>query len=104
MRARPLAIRGLALLIAAGLFLATGEAALRFLYRDEGRRTLGGPGGRSFEHLTVGREQLRGRRDTGPRRDGVPRLMVIGDSITYGQGVRDWRDTWPELLVARLEA
>ena len=87
-----------------GLFLATGEAALRVFYRDEGRRTLGGPGGRSFEHLTSGREQLRGRRDIGPRRDGVPRLMVIGDSITYGQGVRDWHDTWPEVLVSTLEA
>jgi hypothetical protein len=104
MGARSLAIRGLAVLIAAALFLSTGEAALRLLYRDAGRRTLGGPGGRSFEHLTIGREQLRGRRDTGPHRDGVPRLMVIGDSITYGQGVRDWHDTWPEVLVSTLEA
>ena len=103
MRARSLAIRGLALLIAAALFLSTGEAALRILFRDAGRRTLGGPGGRSFEHLTIGREELRGRRDTGPHRDGVPRLMVIGDSITYGQGVRDWHDTWPEVLAATLE-
>jgi hypothetical protein len=29
--------------------------------------------------------------------------MVVGDSITYGLGVRDWRDTWPEVLARRLE-
>jgi hypothetical protein len=95
-------VRGLALILAATLFLLTGEVTLRIVYRDSGRRTLGGPGNRSFEHLTIGRE-LRGRRDAGPRRPGVPRLMVLGDSITYGQGVRDWRDTWPELLATRLE-
>jgi hypothetical protein len=103
MRLRSLAVRGLALLIAAAIFLLTGEAALRVLYRDGGARTLGGPGSRPFDHLTTGRDQLRGRRDVGPRRDGLPRLMILGDSITYGQGVHDWRDTWPEVLVTSLE-
>ena len=103
MRLRSLAVRGLALLIAAAIFLLTGEAALRVFYRDGGERTLGGPGNRPFDHLTTGRDQLRGRRDVGPRRDGVPRLMILGDSITYGQGVHDWRNTWPELLVSTLE-
>lgn len=75
---------------------------MRVWYRDEGRRTLGGPGGRQFDHDTIDGE-LRGRRDVGPKTPGVPRLMVIGDSITYGLGVRDWRETWPERLVQRLE-
>src|SRR4029453_7117181 len=87
-----------ALLFSLLLFLATGEAALRFIYRDAGRHTLGGPGGRPFDHLAIGPEELRGRRDTGPKRVGVPRIMVLGDSITYGQGVHDWHDTWPERL------
>lgn len=101
---RDVVIRGAAILCSLGLFVLTGEAALRVVYRDAGRQTLGGPGNQSFEHLTIGREQLRGRRDVGPRRAGVPRLMVLGDSITYGQGVRDWRDTWPEVVAASLEA
>ncbi len=96
-------VRGLALLLAGALFLLTGEVTLRILYRDAGRRTLGGPGNRSFDHLTIGREALRGRRDVGPHRPGVPRLMVLGDSITYGQGVHDWHNTWPELLATTLE-
>ena len=96
-------VRGLALLLAGALFLLTGEVTLRILYRDGGRRTLGGPGNRSFERLTIGPEALRGRRDVGPHRPGVPRLMVLGDSITYGQGVHDWHDTWPELLATTLE-
>jgi hypothetical protein len=96
-------VRGLALLLAGALFVLTGEVTLRIFYRDGGRRTFGGPGNRSFEHLTIGREALRGRRDVGPHRPGVPRLMVLGDSITYGQGVHDWHNTWPELLATRLE-
>ena len=92
-------------LLSAALAFAAGfaEAALRVWYRDQGRRTLGGPGGRQFDHETIDGE-LRGRRDVGAKTTGVPRIMVVGDSITYGLGVRDWRDTWPELLVRALEA
>jgi hypothetical protein len=90
-------------LLSLTLFLGTGEVALRIVYRDGGRRTLGGPGGQSFDHLTA-RDNLRGRFDHGPRRAGVPRIMVVGDSITYGLGVHDWRDTWPEVLARTFEA
>lgn len=92
-------------LVVGSLVIATlaAEVALRVWYRDQGRQTLGGPGGRQFEHDTIDGE-LRGRRDVGARAPGVPRIMVIGDSITYGLGVRDWRNTWPELLVRKLEA
>jgi hypothetical protein len=94
-----------ALLVAFSLLFAAllGEAALRIWYRDAGRRTLNGPGGLQFEHDTIDGE-LRGRRDVGPKRPGLRRIMVIGDSITYGLGVRDWRQTWPELVAQRLEA
>jgi hypothetical protein len=77
------------------------EAALRIVYFDAGARTLGGPGGVPFEHETT--DGLRGRRDVGPKVPGVPRVMVIGDSVTYGLGVRDWKATWPELLSQALE-
>jgi hypothetical protein len=101
MSARGVVLRLILLLFAATLFVGTGEIALRVIYRDAGKRTLGGPGGRSFEHVTV-RDDLRGRFDTGPKTD-TPRIMIVGDSITWGQGVREWQDTWPELLARALE-
>jgi lysophospholipase L1-like esterase len=89
-------------LFSLALFLATGEIALRVFYRDAGTRTLGGPGGRGFEHLTVSGDQ-RGRFDSGEKVAARPRIMIVGDSITWGQGVRNWQDTWPEQLALALE-
>ena len=91
------------LLFAFLVFVLTGEAALRIVYRDQGRRTLFGPGFQPFEH--TGKDAShRGRFETGPQVAGVPRILVVGDSISYGQGVRNWRDVWPEIMVARLRA
>jgi hypothetical protein len=71
------------------------------VYRDRGTRTLEGPGGERFEHLFV-IDQQRGRMEIGPRTRGVPRLVVFGDSVSWGYGVREWSDIWPELLVRHL--
>jgi hypothetical protein len=30
-------------------------------------------------------------------------MMILGDCITWGAGVRDWRDTWPKLVARELE-
>ena len=84
------------------IFIASGEAALRVIYRDRGRATLGGPGGHQFEHLYIKNEE-RGRFDTGPRRPGVQRLLVVGDSISWGLGVRDWSAIWTERLARAIE-
>jgi lysophospholipase L1-like esterase len=82
------------------IFLATGELALRIVYRDGGRLTLGAPGFQRFAHVTV-HDQQRGRLEWGEKRPNVPRVMILGDSITWGTGVRDWQEVWPEQL-ARL--
>ncbi|MGQ0736724.1 MAG: hypothetical protein ACT4QD_24115 [Acidobacteriota bacterium] len=89
-------------LLSLAIFALATESSLRLVYRDAGQRTLGGPGGRTFEYVSRDGDQ-RGRLDVGPRQPGVPRVMVLGDSITYGQGVRDWRDTWPEKLATAYE-
>jgi hypothetical protein len=99
---RSLLLPVLAPLFSIILFLATGELALRVIYRDGGRTTLGAPGGRRFEHLQVFGDR-RGRLDEGPRRPGFSRIMILGDSVTWGQGVRDWWDLWPEQLANKLE-
>jgi hypothetical protein len=102
MRGRSVALSIFLFIFSLALFFATGELALRLLYRDAGTRTLGGPGGSGFEHLTVEGDQ-RGRFDAGAKITGRPRIMVVGDSITWGQGVRNWQDTWPEQLALSLE-
>lgn len=93
----------LMVLVTIGLAAAAAEGLLRVVYRDGGRRTLGGPGGHPFEYTYFDREhELRGPMATGPKAPGVTRLMVLGDSITWGQGVGEWTDTYPAKLLATL--
>lgn len=91
--------------ITVGLALAASEILLRLVYRDGGRRTLNGPGGHPFEHTFADEtRQLRGPMAAGPKAPGVSRLLVLGDSITWGQGVTNWTDTYPARLLAALNA
>lgn len=89
-------------MVATALFLATGEIVLRMVYLDAGAETLNGPGRHRFEHFTTA-DDLRGRMDIGPKTRGLPRIMVLGDSITWGAGIHDWHNTWPELVAQALE-
>lgn len=41
--------------------------------------------------------------DPGQRTPGVPRVVFLGDSLTYGQGMESRDDAWPALVAARLE-
>lgn len=92
-------------LITVGLAIVASEVLLRVVYRDGGRRTLGGPGGREFEYTYLDpAKELRGPAASGPKAPGVTRLMVMGDSITWGQGVTAWTDTYPAKLLATLNA
>jgi hypothetical protein len=50
------------------------------------------------------RHHLRDEDFTTPRPAGTGRVLVLGDSFTFGLGVRDRRDTFVELLEARLNA
>ena len=88
--------------IAVTLSVAAGEIMLRITYRDGGRTTLAGPGGKSFEYLFPGAERARSRRVPDHRTPGVRRLLVFGDSITWGVGVRDWRDVYTSKLLGLL--
>lgn len=95
----------LMLLVTLGLAAAASEILLRVVYRDGGRRTLGGPGGQAFEYTYADpAKELRGPNASGPKPPGVTRVMVMGDSITWGQGVTDWTDTYPARLLQTLNA
>lgn len=92
-------------LITVGLATVASEVLLRIVYRDGGRRTLGGPGGHEFEYTYLDpAKELRGPAASGPKAPGVTRLMVMGDSITWGQGVPAWTDTYPAKLLDTLNA
>ena len=58
----------LMLLVTLGLAAAASELLLRVVYRDGGRRTLGGPGGHAFEYTYLDdTKQLRGPEASGPK-------------------------------------
>lgn len=103
-RGRTALLIGLMAVIALALALIGSEVLLRVVYRDGGRTTLGGPGGRDFVYTYLPGTELRGPLDTGPKTPGVRRLMVFGDSITWGQGVTAWTDTYPARLLDTLNA
>ncbi|MEP7116386.1 MAG: hypothetical protein ABI880_02320 [Acidobacteriota bacterium] len=96
--------RILSVAVSVAVTLALCEVALRVVFRDGGRTTLGGPGGREFEYTYSDGKSLRGPLATGAKAPGVTRLMVMGDSITWGQGVRDWEQTYPACLLRALNA
>jgi len=85
--------------IAVTLSVGAGEIMLRIIYRDGGRTTLAGPGRRPFEYLYASAGRARSRRLPEHRGAGIRRLLVLGDSITWGVGVRDWRDLYPSRLL-----
>jgi acyl-CoA thioesterase-1 len=42
--------------------------------------------------------------DPGPRKAGVPRVVFLGDSVTFGLGMDSRRQAWPAIVGEKLEA
>jgi hypothetical protein len=104
--ARGWAVR--AFLVAGSLAVAVAgaEVALRIVYRDNGRTTSEGPGGARFDHAFPPwstNRRIRGPNAVGPKAAGTTRVLVQGDSITWGQGVSDWTQLYPARLLAKLQ-
>ncbi len=51
---------------------------------------------------TTNEQGNRGPVAGGPKRPGISRILVQGDSLTYGVGVSDYRELYPYQLLARL--
>ena len=83
------------------LALAAGEIMMRIVYCDGGTTTSGGPGGKRFIY-TTDTDGMRGPHAEGPKRPGIKRILVQGDSLTFGQGVKDWKKLYPYLLLQKL--
>lgn len=106
-RRRRLLFAAIVAVMAAVLSGVTGELALRVIFRDRGRTTLGGPGDRDFEYTfnpAGDGPESRQPASSGARQPGVTRLAIQGDSITYGVGVKDWTELYPSRLLAKLQA
>lgn len=88
-------LRASVLILSLVVSIAAVETMLRLRYQRSMLATIGGPG----PHF-AGR---RGRLDENPKTPGVPRMMILGDSVTFGQGLADDADLWPERLVRRYE-
>lgn len=92
-------------LLALGAAFAGGEAFLRVVFH--GGTTFAenaGPIVRRFNrHYTLNRFQSRGPDAVGPKPPGRVRLLLQGDSITFGSGVRDEQDLYSTQLLASLE-
>jgi len=85
--------------------LGSGELFLRVVYRDRGHTTLGGPGGGPFDYTynpAGSNPEERQPFVTGSKHPGVTRIMIQGDSITWGVGVRRWQDLYPSRLLSFL--
>ena len=103
-RRRLFAFRLIVLTMAVILPLAAGEIAVRILFRDAGKTTLNGPGGQEFEYNYLDRlTERRTQMVTGPKAPGVERILILGDSITWGIGVRDWQQIYPNKLLNLLD-
>ena len=90
------------LLVALLLGFGTGEAALRLLYHDGlSFAHHRGPLVRRFERdFEFNRYDgpSRGPEVSGPKRPGVVRVLVQGDSVTWGQGVQREQDLFTSVL------
>ena len=55
-----------------------------------------------YNETVSNRDNDRGPYTEGPAKPGVTRIMVQGDSVTWGMGVRDWKDLYPYKLLEEL--
>ena len=84
---RRCSVRTLLVLGSLTVALVIVESALRIVYRDNGRTTYNGPGSQRFSYTfppwsSAG--DTRGPRADNPKPPGVIRILVQGDSITWG--------------------
>ena len=98
-------VRALLVLGSLAVALVMVESALRVAYRDNGRTTYGGPGSQRFSYAFPPWSSdggTRGPRADGPKPPGVIRVLIQGDSITWGVGVSDWTQLYPARLLEKL--
>ena len=104
-------LKGLALnllLVALSIGLAFGalEIVLRVTDLDRGDWYAAGPERVTFlrEHVKKNADGFRDRDFPRERRRGRQRILAVGDSFTFGDGIEDVAKTWPKVLEASLRS
>lgn len=93
-----------ALLLSLTLAFAAGELVLRAIFPGGGRQIMGAPGGEFEYTYRDAAIESRAPATSGAKQPDRIRLALLGDSITYGVGVRDWQDAYPARLLRNLNA
>ena len=94
------------LLVLAGTLLLLGvglEVAARLLLSGAGDWYAAGPQRLAFlrDHVRRNADGFRDR-EFGPRGAGTARVLAVGDSFTFGDGIERIEATWPRVLEAEL--
>lgn len=79
------------------------EVAARLLLSGSGDWYAAGPQRLAFlrDHVRRNADGFRDR-EFGPRRPGMARVLAVGDSFTFGDGIERVEATWPRVLEAEL--
>jgi hypothetical protein len=85
------------------LTLGGGEILVRAMYPHGSATVAGGPGHQNFRY-DYNNKNKRFPTVDGPKKPGITRILVQGDSVTCGLGVRDWSAIYPNRLLAMLNA
>ena len=98
--------KGAALLFFIILLFLISEVVLRFWY---GPYSIGSAYGAPIinfedEFYKLNSKRLRDREFSYVTQDSVFRILVLGDSNTFGQGIKDYKDTYPKLLEKKLNS
>jgi hypothetical protein len=99
-RGRGAGLNLLTALLATGLTLAAIEGYYRATYRED---WLVEPEFRPGRFPRLNADGLRDE-DHGPKREGTYRILLLGDSFTFGSGVEDDAAIWPAIVERRLRA
>ncbi|MBF0171225.1 MAG: hypothetical protein HQK87_09085 [Nitrospinae bacterium] len=81
------------------LFLLLGEGMMRVIYHNPND----GEPGFNRRMYSLRPDGQRWPTATGPKKPGIPRILIQGDSLTWGAPKR-WEDLYPNLLLDRLNA
>jgi hypothetical protein len=105
-RLKTLALNLLLVAISVGLAFGALEVVLRVTDVDKGDWYAAGPARVTFlrEHVKKNADGFRDHEFARERVPGTQRILAVGDSFTFGDGVEDVAKTWPKVLEAQLNA